>query len=125
MYFYDLTEFLKLSAVLNYQLSAKQVNWNTVLTIILGDKKISNNNREILLNVFDYLNIVYGQSKRRLGAPSVLHPLRAAVLLSRSMDKPDLLDLMTILLHDNFEDIKPIRFITKNVPELILFFNYS
>jgi len=118
MYFYDLTEFLKLSAVLNYQLSAKQINWNAVLTILFVDKKLSRNNREILMQVFEYLYEVYGQRKRRLGSPSILHPLRATVLLSRSMDKANLLDFITILLHDNFEDIRSEQYTRKN--EIIL-----
>lgn len=62
----------------------------------------------------DYLGHVYGKKKRRLGSLSVLHPLRATVLFSVVQEKPDLLDLLTILLHDNFEDINPKDFHASN-----------
>jgi hypothetical protein len=107
MIFYDLDAYLRLSAVLNYQLSAKNIDWNNIATILLGDKKISSKDRSILLLVLEYLNNVYGHKKRRLGPLSVLHPLRATALFSRVSKKPSLLNLMSTLLHDNFEDIKP------------------
>ncbi|MBC8186405.1 HD domain-containing protein [candidate division KSB1 bacterium] len=107
MIFYDLDAYLRLSAVLNYQLSAKNIDWNNIATILLGDKTITQQDRNIFLQVLEYLNKVYGQKKRRLGPLSVLHPLRATALLSRVCKKPTLLNLMVTLLHDNFEDIKP------------------
>jgi len=107
---YDLTEFLKLSAVLNYQLSAKQVNWISVTAIISEGRPVSDHDQEILLHVFDYLGNVYGRRKRDLGPLSVLHPLRSTALLSHASKQIDLLDMMTSLLHDNFEDIKPSQF---------------
>lgn len=110
MPFYDLTEFLKLSAVLNYQLSAKQVNPISIITVILRQKTISTHDQQVLLHVFDYLSNVYGRRKRDLGPLSVLHPLRSTALLAHASEKVDLLDLMTSLLHDNFEDIKPEQF---------------
>lgn len=110
MEFYDLNEFLRLSAVLNYQFSAKQVDWHNILTIILGKNTLSESDRKILLEVLEYLSNIYGQKKRRLGSLSVLHPLRASVLLSRALVAPNLLDIMTELLHDNFEDFKPKHF---------------
>ena len=110
MHYYDLTEFLRLSAVLNYQLSAKNINWNNIVTIILGKKGIPDQERDVLLLVVDYLGKVYGQKKRRLGSLAILHPLRATALLSRSSEGIHLLDLLTELLHDFFEDIKPEEF---------------
>ena len=107
MIFYDLDEYLRLSAVLNYQLSAKNIDWNSIITILLGEKFLSLEDRNVLFQVLEYLNRVYGQKKRRLGPLSVLHPLRATALLARVCDKPSLLNLMVTLLHDNFEDIKP------------------
>jgi len=107
---YDLTEFLKLSAVLNYQLSARQVNWNNIITVISGGKPLSSQDQQVLLHVFDYLSNVYGRRKRELGPLSVLHPLRATALLAHATQEIDLLDLITSLLHDNFEDIKPEQF---------------
>jgi hypothetical protein len=107
---YDLTDFLKLSAVLNYQLSAKHVNWNGITNIIVEGKAISSHDQDTLLHVFDYLSDVYGRRKRELGPLSVLHPLRSSALLSHASKEADLLDLMTCLLHDNFEDLKPDQF---------------
>lgn len=110
MLLYDLTEFLKLSALLNYQLSAKQVVWDNVVSIILWKKKLPPKDREILCQAFEYLDQVYGQKRRRLGPLSVLHPLRATALLAHALDPPNLLDLLTELLHDKFEDIRPDDF---------------
>ncbi len=112
--FLDLNDFLRLSAVLNYQLSAKNIDWLGILYIILADKQISDRDKKVLLQAFDYLSDVYGKRKRRLGPFSVLHPLRATALFSRLADKPSLVDLLTILLHDNFEDIKPKNFLGIN-----------
>jgi hypothetical protein len=105
--FYELNEFLRLSAALNYQLSARTIDWNNILNIILSGKKISPPDKEILLNVLKYLHKCYGKKKRRLGPLSILHPLRATALLARTTETPSLLNILTILLHDNFEDIKP------------------
>ncbi len=105
MPFYDLTEYLKLSAVLNYQLIAKEVNWNGILSVMLGKNKLTENDRDIIIQVLKYLNDLYGTKRRRLGSLMVLHPLRVANLLSRASDKPTLVEYMTALLHDIFEDI--------------------
>jgi len=107
MIFYDLDAYLRLSAVLNYQLSAKNIDWNNIATILLGDKKIAFRDRTVLIQVLEYLNNVYGHKKRRLGPLSILHPLRATALFARVSKRPSLLNLMSTLLHDNFEDIKP------------------
>lgn len=107
MQFYNLTEFLRLSAVLNYQLSTKQIIWENILSIITGNATISSRDRSVLLAVLEYLGNAYGQTKRRLGSLAILHPLRGAVLLASSVKRPRLLDLVTELLHDIFEDFKP------------------
>ena len=107
MPFHDLSEFLKLSAVLTYQLSAKHINWRTIETIILEKPQLLPEERDVLLNVLKYLNKIYGRRKRRLGSLAVLHPLRVAVLLARASDHPSLLELLTTLLHDVYEDIQP------------------
>ena len=116
--FLDLNDFLRLSAVLNYQLSAKNIDLVSILSIILANKPIADHEKKILFMVFDYLSNVYGKKKRRLGPLSVLHPLRATALFSRMADKPSLVDLLTILLHDNFEDIKPKNFLIANWQKL-------
>lgn len=107
---YDLNDFLKISAVLNYQLSARQPNWNNIASIVLEGKQIAARDEEVLLHVFDYLGKIYGKMKRDLGPLSVLHPLRATALLSHASKEVALLDVMTCLLHDHFEDFNLEKF---------------
>ncbi len=106
---YDLDGFLKISALLNYQLSARQPNWNNITYILLEGKPIASRDEGILLCVCDYLGKIYGKKKRDLGPFSVLHPLRATALLSHAARELDLLDLLTCLLHDHFEDFDPLK----------------
>ncbi|MBN1153734.1 hypothetical protein JXB12_02295 [candidate division KSB1 bacterium] len=109
MQFHNLTEFLRLSAVLNYQLSTQKIIWENILSIIIGNATISSRERSVFLAVLEYLGDVYGQKKRRLGSLSILHPLRATALLVSAVKRPRLIDMVTELLHDNFEDFKPER----------------
>ncbi len=103
---YNLTEFFKLSAALNYQLSVSgDFGWN-ILRIIIGDMKLSREQHNILLDALSYLNHAYKDQHRRLGPMSVIHPLRATAILSRTVEKADMLDLLTVLLHDKHEDIQ-------------------
>lgn len=106
---YDLDGFLKISALLNYQLSAKQLNWNNITYILLEGKTIAPRDETVLLHVCDYLGKIYGKKKRDLGPFSVLHPLRATALLSHASKEINLLDVITCLLHDHFEDFKPVK----------------
>lgn len=107
MSIYDLNLFLRLSADLSYQLSAKTVEWQNVLNIILDQKKMTGNDFDLLLEVCRYLDMVYAKKRRRLGSSAVLHPFRVAAFSARSFEKSTLLDLLTALLHDRFEDIRP------------------
>ena len=107
MVYYNLDDFLKLSAVLNYQLSAKQLNWNNIAAIVLEEKPIASGDEAVLIHLFGYLGKIYGKARRDLGPLSVLHPLRATALLSRAAGEVVLLDVMTCLLHDHFEDFSP------------------
>lgn len=107
---YSLTEFLTTSALLNYQLCSKQLNWDSITMVILEGRPISTEDQNILSQVFDYLSNVYGKMERNLGPLSILHPIRATALLCRASEKIDLLDMMTCLLHDTFEDFKPAQF---------------
>lgn len=107
MEYYDLEDFLKISAVLNYQLSAKRPNWNNITSIIWEGKPIPPRDQDTLIRVLDYLAKIYGKTKRDLGPLSVLHPIRATVLLSGASQEALLPDLITCLLHDTFEDFKP------------------
>jgi hypothetical protein len=106
---YDLDDFLKTSALLNYQLSAKQRNWNNITSILLEGRPIVPHDENILLHVFAYLGKTYGKMKRDLGPLSILHPLRATAMLSNTSKEVDLLDIMTCLLHDHFEDFKSAK----------------
>jgi hypothetical protein len=105
--YYELEDFLKLSAFLNLQLSATGVGRENILAIILGRKVCAPEDREILLRVLEYLDAVYARRRRRLGSLAVLHPLRATALLARALSEPTTLDLLTELLHDKLEDLTP------------------
>ncbi len=113
MPFFDLTEFFKLSSALNYNLSAASLNRYNVLMYIIGNKRLDdddNKDREqksIVMEALGYLFGVYSQKRRRLGPMAVLHPLRAAALFTRSLNRLNLVDLLTLLFHDILEDIKP------------------
>ena len=109
MEYNNLDDFLKISAVLNYQLSAKQLNWNNITAILLEEKPITPSDEAVLLHVLDYLGKIYGKTKRDLGPFSVLHPLRATALLCHVSKEVALVDVMTCLLHDHFEDFEPSR----------------
>jgi len=107
---YNLTEFFKLSAALNYQLSISgDSDWN-ILGIIIGDVKLSRDQHTILLDALSYLNHAYRDQRRRMGPLSVLHPLRATAILSRTAENVNMLDLLTELLHDKLEDIQASNF---------------
>ena len=108
MVYYNLDDFLKLSAVLNYQLSAKQLNWSNITAIVLEGKPIAPGDEAVLIHLFGYLGKIYGKARRDLGPLSVLHPLRATALLSHAAGEVVLLDVMTCLLHDHFEDFSPL-----------------
>ena len=109
MRYNDLKQFLQLSAVLNYHLSAAQINWDGVADIILEGKIIAARERQILTRALAYLREAYGERRRKLGPFSVLHPLRTAVLLAQSSNQPRLLDLLTALLHDSYEELGGIE----------------
>ncbi|MDZ7386825.1 MAG: hypothetical protein ONB07_11990 [candidate division KSB1 bacterium] len=110
MELHDLSEFFKLSAVLNYQLAARGPNWNALLRTIVGTKQLEAGAWEALRGVLEALYAMYGAQRRRLGLPMIIHPLRSAALLARVLEKPNVLELSTILLHDRFEDIDPTQF---------------
>jgi uncharacterized protein YbgA (DUF1722 family) len=110
MHLHDLNEFLKLSAALNYQLSATTVGREKLLLTIIGNKPLPERDRQVLLEVLEYLDVAYRTKRRRLGTMAVLHPLRAAALLATAEDELRLLDLLSVLLHDKYEDISQTDF---------------
>ncbi len=113
---YDLTEFLRLSSVLNYNLSAASLNRYNVLMFIMGDKKLDRDEKKdrdqkgIIMEALSYLFRAYSHKRRRLGPKAVLHPLRATALFARELDKLDYVDILTTLFHDLIEDIEPTGF---------------
>ncbi|RLB63848.1 MAG: hypothetical protein DRI90_05930 [Deltaproteobacteria bacterium] len=115
---HDLNEFLKLSAALNYQLSARTVGREKLLLTIIGNKPLPERDRQVLLEVLEYLDLAYRTKRRRLGTMAVLHPLRAAALLSAAEDELRLLDLLSVLLHDKYEDVSQTDFSAKDWKEL-------
>lgn len=116
MPFEDLTEFLKLSSALNYNLSAASVNRYNVLMFIIGDKRLAEDEtrdreyKAVLMEALAYLFEAYRDKRRRLGPMAVLHPLRTAAVLARSMESFDVVDLLSVLFHDVLEDIQPVDF---------------
>jgi hypothetical protein len=116
---YDLTEFLKLSSVLNYNLSAASLNRYNVMMYIIGGKTLdrgASKDREkkgLLMEALGYLFSAYQQKRRRLGPMAVLHPLRATALFTRNQDRLNMVSLLSILFHDILEDINSNDFDTK------------
>ena len=117
---YDFSEFLKLSSALNYNLSAASLNRYNVLMFIIDGKRFHSNDTEdraskhILMETLSYLFNAYSQKRRRLGPLAVLHPLRTAALFARNFNTLNLIDLLSALLHDILEDIKPVDFKISN-----------
>ena len=116
---YDLTEFLKLSSVLNYNLSAASLNRYNVMMYIIGGKTLdrgASKDREkkgLLMEALGYLFSAYQQKRRRLGPMAVLHPLRATALFARNQDRLNMVSLLSILFHDILEDINSNDFDTQ------------
>ncbi|NNL74771.1 MAG: hypothetical protein HKO68_00390 [Desulfobacterales bacterium] len=113
---FDLNEFFKLSAALNYNLSAASLNRYNVLMYIIGEKQLAADEKKdreqksIVMEALGYVFNAYSQKRRRLGPMAVLHPLRATALFTRSIDSLNLVDLLTLLFHDILEDINPVHF---------------
>jgi hypothetical protein len=106
MALYDLTDFLRLSATLHLQLSAQGVGWENIYQVITSRNPLScDRERKILMRAVEYLSHAYGVRRRRIGPPAILHPLRATALLTQAEVKPQLLDMLTELLHDKHEDL--------------------
>ena len=81
---HELSDFFKLSALLNIQLSATAVGRSNIASIIFGRREVNNEARDHLLATLEYLDKAYGQARRRLGPLAVLHPLRATALFTRA-----------------------------------------
>lgn len=98
-------EYITLSAKINYQLSSPTLNKSVLLALVLGPVEFEEREREILLETFNVLQEGYQQDRRRLGTPGILHPLRTAAILARTMRRPTLMHMLGALLHDKGEDL--------------------
>ena len=105
----ELQDFMVLSATINYQLTATPVNWYAILTLA-RDGSYRRDGDEDLIRLLEYLHEAYGTSTRRLGPLAVLHPIRTAALLYRTVPDCPHSDLVTALLHDKEEDITLDRY---------------
>ena len=124
MALYDLTEFLKLSSVLNYNLSAASLNRYNVMMYLIGGKRLDRDGardrekKAILMEALGYLFEAYSHKRRRLGPLAVLHPLRATAILARSVDRLTLVILLSTLFHDILEDVQALNFETQKWKEM-------
>jgi hypothetical protein len=98
-------EYVTLSAKINYQLSSRSLNRPALLALVLGPAELSPANRALMLEGFDVLQAGYRDDRRRLGTLGILHPLRAAAILSRTMEAPTIVHLLAALYHDKEEDL--------------------
>jgi hypothetical protein len=105
MWLHDLNGFLRLSAALNYQLSAAAVGRESVLDTIMGGKPLQPAAKKLLMEALEYLQMAYAPKRRRLGPMAILHPLRATALLARTATELDVTDLLSMMLHDKLEDL--------------------
>lgn len=101
-------EYISLSSYINYQLSGDPINWQAVLSLVMGEK-IPEVTDHFLPEALEYLDEAYGKQKRRLGPLAILHPIRTVALLAKAKGSEPLstLDVLTALLHDKIEDIQP------------------
>ncbi|HEY3445991.1 MAG TPA: HD domain-containing protein [Myxococcales bacterium] len=97
--------FLTLSAKINYQLSARSLKPPVLLSLVLGPAQFDERGQRVLLEAFHALRAGYDQDRRRLGTPGILHPLRAAGLLARTLRPPSLQAMLSALFHDKGEDL--------------------
>ncbi len=103
--------FTNLSSEINYNLSAQRTGDDeALLALILGPARFSD--VEPLLLATRTIRLGYGDTRRKIGPLAVLHPLRTAALVSRTMVKPGLFDLLLAMLHDKGEDL-PVEMIAQ------------
>jgi hypothetical protein len=98
-------EFLEMSAKINYQLSAHTLNKPALMALVLGPARFEPMEWDLLLGTIDVLQAGYGEDRRRLGTPEIIHPLRTAAILARTMSRPSVVEVGAALLHDKEEDL--------------------
>jgi len=107
-------EFIILSAELHYILS-DEGNDEALAALVIGTANFPK--MDLLVRAIHCLRLGYAESKRKVGPLAVLHPLRTAAILARSMSKPELLDVMGALFHDKEEDLTASKLGTKRSSE--------
>lgn len=102
--FFTITEFSNLTLRLNLLLSVKPIDWRAVL-LCMFTRQLPSDVEYHLLETLYYLEDAYGERKRKVGTPAILHPIRSAAILARAHKTINTLDVLTSLLHDKDEDI--------------------
>lgn len=100
-----LDDFLRLSERISYQLQANELNEVALLAQLMGMNPPTEM-VEPLRRAIRFLVLGYGHERRKLGPLAVLHPLRTAAILARTMERPRILDLLGALFHDRDEDLR-------------------
>ncbi|MCU0605464.1 MAG: hypothetical protein MUC33_22715, partial [Desulfobacterales bacterium] len=75
-----------------------------------SDERLELEKKGLMMEALGYLFSAYSHKRRRLGPMAVLHPLRAAALLTRAREVPSLASLLTVLFHDILEDVQSVDF---------------
>lgn len=116
----ELQDFLALSYALNYTLSDTfRGRYGLLKHITAGNEGLTAQDKKRLMKALDFLIRAYGKRPRKLGPPAVLHPLRTAVLLSRTFPRTTgLVELLAALFHDLIEDVNLIEFERREAMEL-------
>ncbi len=106
---YDLSDFFSLSRALNYNLSCTTSARHYVLKYVTDMKPLDPLDKRVVMRALEFLINSYKGKTRKLGPPAVLHPLRASALFCRAVRSIEILDLVTEMFHDLFEDIYPFQ----------------
>ena len=101
---FTIHDFTALSLRLNFLLSVRPVDWRGILACMF-ERQLPDDVEAHLLETLHYLDSAYGDKKRKVGTPAIMHPLRSASILARARETFSVLDVLTALLHDKDEDI--------------------
>ncbi|MEW6600797.1 MAG: hypothetical protein AB1499_07485 [Nitrospirota bacterium] len=101
---FTIDDFTALSLRLNLLLSVRPVDWRAVLSCMFA-RQLPSEAEARMLETLYYLEDAYGEQKRKVGTPAILHPIRSSAILARAHDSINTLDSLTSLLHDKDEDI--------------------
>jgi len=113
--------FMNLSADINYLLGSNKPTKQTLdslVALVLGPVYgILEYDNKVYRGAIECLLLGYGRRKRKMGTPSIIHPLRTAAILARGIPNPSSLHILAALLHDKPEDIdkKPLSTIRRKL----------